>query len=158
MCRLSRNSEASTSWNPKGLSRPVAGKLCLFFFTRNISMYASLYSCCSGGAYSCSHRKSGGVTGRLMCEIAGFGHGWNEFVSFLCCGAWGSFNPTFRDYLSVPSSRTKMYETIEDGPVGSPETSVSNHITPHNNPEDGRIQVGYWFPLWTVNQTIEAWI
>jgi hypothetical protein len=28
MCRLSRNSGASTSWNPKGLSRPVAGKLC----------------------------------------------------------------------------------------------------------------------------------
>jgi hypothetical protein len=27
MCRLSRNSGASTSRNPKGLSRPVAGKL-----------------------------------------------------------------------------------------------------------------------------------
>jgi hypothetical protein len=27
MCRLSRNSGASTSGNPKGLSRPVAGKL-----------------------------------------------------------------------------------------------------------------------------------
>jgi hypothetical protein len=23
--------------------------------------------------------------------------------------------------------------------IGSPETSVSNHRTPHNNPEDGRI-------------------
>jgi hypothetical protein len=30
MCRLSRNSGASTSWNPKGLSRPVAGKLYLY--------------------------------------------------------------------------------------------------------------------------------
>jgi hypothetical protein len=29
MCRLSRNSGASTSWNPKGLSRPVVGKLYL---------------------------------------------------------------------------------------------------------------------------------
>jgi hypothetical protein len=29
MCRLSRNSGASASWNPKGLSRPVAGKLYL---------------------------------------------------------------------------------------------------------------------------------
>jgi hypothetical protein len=29
MCRLSRNSEAWTSWNPKGLSRPTAGKLYL---------------------------------------------------------------------------------------------------------------------------------
>jgi hypothetical protein len=33
MCRLSRNSGASTSWNPKGLSRPVEGELYLFFFT-----------------------------------------------------------------------------------------------------------------------------
>jgi hypothetical protein len=29
MCRLSRNSWASTSWNPKGLCRPVVGKLYL---------------------------------------------------------------------------------------------------------------------------------
>jgi hypothetical protein len=33
MCQLSRNSGASTSWNPKGLSRPVAGKLYLYLFT-----------------------------------------------------------------------------------------------------------------------------
>ena len=26
------------------------------------------------------------------------------------------------------------------GPIASPETSVSNHLTPRNNPEDGRIQ------------------
>ena len=31
MCRLSRNSGASASCNPKGLSRPVAGKLYLTF-------------------------------------------------------------------------------------------------------------------------------
>jgi hypothetical protein len=30
MCWLSRNSGASTSWNPKSLSRPVVGKLYLF--------------------------------------------------------------------------------------------------------------------------------
>jgi hypothetical protein len=30
MCRLPRNSGASTSWNPKGLSRPVVGKLYLY--------------------------------------------------------------------------------------------------------------------------------
>jgi hypothetical protein len=30
MCRLSRNLEASTSWNPVGLSRPVMGLLYLF--------------------------------------------------------------------------------------------------------------------------------
>ena len=26
------------------------------------------------------------------------------------------------------------------GPVSSPETSVSNHLTPHNNPDNGKIQ------------------
>jgi hypothetical protein len=31
MCRLSGNSGASTSWNPKGLSKPVTGKLYLFY-------------------------------------------------------------------------------------------------------------------------------
>jgi hypothetical protein len=30
MCRLSRNLGASTSWNPKGLSRPVVGFLYLY--------------------------------------------------------------------------------------------------------------------------------
>jgi hypothetical protein len=32
-CRLSRNLGASTSWNPKGLSRPVMGLLYLFLST-----------------------------------------------------------------------------------------------------------------------------
>jgi hypothetical protein len=32
MCRLSRNLGASTSWNPKGLSRPVMG-LPYFYIT-----------------------------------------------------------------------------------------------------------------------------
>jgi hypothetical protein len=32
MCQLSRNSGVSSSWNPKDLSRPVAGKLYLYLF------------------------------------------------------------------------------------------------------------------------------
>jgi hypothetical protein len=45
MCRLSRNSGASTFWNPKGLSRPVAGKLYLIIAVRiNISViYNSIF-------------------------------------------------------------------------------------------------------------------
>jgi hypothetical protein len=35
MCRLSRNLGASTSWNPKGLSRPVMGLLYLCFYYRD---------------------------------------------------------------------------------------------------------------------------
>src|SRR5215468_8297706 len=33
-CRLSRNLGASTSWNPKGLSRPVMGLLYLYLYRR----------------------------------------------------------------------------------------------------------------------------
>jgi hypothetical protein len=39
MYRLSRNSEASTSWNLKGLSRPAAGKLYLTCLRRNGSQW-----------------------------------------------------------------------------------------------------------------------
>jgi hypothetical protein len=39
------------------------------------------------------------------------------------------------DYVSVPPGSLKM------GPIGRPKTFVSNHRTPHNNPEDGRICV-----------------
>ena len=40
MCRLSRNSGASTSWITKGLSRPVVGKLYLFYsLSSNISSF-----------------------------------------------------------------------------------------------------------------------
>jgi hypothetical protein len=37
MCRLSRNLEASTSWNPKGLSRPVMGLLYFYHFVKDNS-------------------------------------------------------------------------------------------------------------------------
>jgi hypothetical protein len=37
---------------------------------------------------------------------------------------WGGFNPTFRDYLSVPPLRVKLSKKIR--PTGNPETSVSN--------------------------------
>jgi hypothetical protein len=33
MCRLSKNRGASTTWNPKGLSRPVMGLLYLYHYT-----------------------------------------------------------------------------------------------------------------------------
>ena len=54
------------------------------------------------------------------------------------------FKPTFRDYLSVPSSRVKVSSwtawPLKMGPIGSRETSVLNQITPRNSPEDGSIQ------------------
>jgi hypothetical protein len=38
MCQMSRNSGPSTSWNPKGLSRPVTGKLYLLMGRNILSM------------------------------------------------------------------------------------------------------------------------
>jgi hypothetical protein len=62
--------------------------------------------------------------------------------------AWGSLTPTFRDYLSVPSSRVKLsldILTLKYGKIGSPKTSVSNNITPRNNPNDRKIQGFVYF-------------
>jgi hypothetical protein len=42
MCRLSRNSGASTSRNPKGLSRPVTGTLYLYLYI--ISVYITAHN------------------------------------------------------------------------------------------------------------------
>ena len=56
--------------------------------------------------------------------------------------------PTFRDYLSVPFSRVKLslnILTLKYGTIGSPKTSVSNNITPRNNPNDRKIQGFVYF-------------
>ena len=39
-----------------------------------------------------------------------------------------------------PISRVIDSITLEMGPIGSPETSLLNHITKRNKPEDGMIQ------------------
>jgi hypothetical protein len=65
---------------------------------------------------------------------------------------------TFRDYISVPSARVKLILVpssrvrqpqrssslglLKIGPVCTPETSVSNHRTLRNNPQDGRLRNG----------------
>jgi hypothetical protein len=52
----------------------------------------------------------------------------------------------FRNYLPLPSLKFKLSKKeapawpLKKGPIGSPETSVSNHLTPRNNPEDVKIQ------------------
>jgi hypothetical protein len=44
-----------------------------------------------------------------MCEIVGFRRGWNEVSRLLgYYAACGGLTPTFREYLSVPSSRVKQ--------------------------------------------------
>jgi hypothetical protein len=49
----------------------------------------------------------------------------------------GNYLPTFRDNISVPSSRVKI--SVRMGQIRCPETSVNNyHTTPCNNPEDHR--------------------
>ena len=44
MCRLSRNSGTSTSWNPKGLSRPVAESFTFIF-----TYFEYTWTCGNGG-------------------------------------------------------------------------------------------------------------
>jgi hypothetical protein len=51
------------------------------------------------------------------------------------------YAPTFRDNLSVPSTRVKCI--LKMGPVGCPETSVLNQPTLRNSPEDVRINEIY---------------
>ena len=43
MCRLSRNSGASTQWNAKGLSRAVAGKLYLYLYSEGFWRWYSTF-------------------------------------------------------------------------------------------------------------------
>jgi hypothetical protein len=44
----------------------------------------------------------------FSCEIAYLRHGWTELFRFMgYYEAWDGLKPTFRDYLSVPSLRTK---------------------------------------------------
>jgi len=47
MCRLSWNLEASTSWNPQGLSRPVMGLIYLYIY-----IYHHLPPTCFGVCYT----------------------------------------------------------------------------------------------------------
>jgi hypothetical protein len=62
------------------------------------------------------HRKYKKIT---QCRDLSF-----EFFRLLgYYSAWSALKAAFRDYLSVDSL------TLEDGPIGSPETSVSNHLT-----------------------------
>ena len=50
MCRLSWNLEASTSWNPQGLSRPVMGLLYLFLQFPDLCLFIIfLVHCFSAG-------------------------------------------------------------------------------------------------------------
>ena len=51
-------------------------------------------------------------------------------------------------YLSVPSpkvSQSKTLGPLKMGAICSPETSVSNHVTLRNNPEDARLQNAKFF-------------
>jgi hypothetical protein len=78
-------------------------------------------------------------------EIVGYRRGWNEVFRLLGYVAWGGLKSTFRNYLSVPSPGAKAYLELWILNRYSPETSVSEHLTPHDNPEDGR-----FFFLWLI--------
>jgi hypothetical protein len=74
--------------------------------------------------------------------ISSFRGRWYEFFRFLGYYAtYGGLNRRFgtpcRFHLQG-WSRPRRY--LKMGPIGSPETSVLNHLTPRYNPKDERIQ------------------
>jgi hypothetical protein len=71
--------------------------------------------------------------------ISGFVRNVHEICALLRYYAVSNGNPlpTFRDNVSVPSSRVKKSKKI--GPIGCPETSLKGyHSTVRNNPEESR--------------------
>jgi hypothetical protein len=78
--------------------------------------------------------------------ISGFRRAVDEICALLgCCApSIGSSVSTFRDNLSVRSSRVKTSKTswpLKMGPIGTPETSVKDyHSTLPNIPEQCRSQ------------------
>jgi hypothetical protein len=68
--------------------------------------------------------------------------GWSELFRLLGYYAeYGGLKLTFRDYILVPSSNGQGVSwLLMMGPLGSPETSVLNHVTLRNNPEDRKIK------------------
>ena len=75
----------------------------------------------------------------FICEISGFRRGVVEVFALLrCYAAWvGSWLPTFRDNLLVPSSRVKK--------------SHSSRTVRRNIPEERRLQVNFLFSHIIVN-------
>jgi hypothetical protein len=58
--------------------------------------------------------------------------------------SWGNYLPTFRESVSVPSSRVEISfvesRHVKMGPTRCPETSVNNYLTtPCNHPKDHRL-------------------
>jgi len=82
MCRLSWNLEASASWNPQGLSRPVMGLLHLYLLCIQISLHGNnaMNSYVLGGQSPTSHlghprsfyRNPHVVCGKRSCTETGF--------------------------------------------------------------------------------------
>ena len=99
----------------------------------------------------------------LQCLII-FDIQWNEDSDLLgyYVASSGNFLPTFRDYVSVPSTGVKKafgFLTPQDGTEGCPATSVRNyHYSPRNNTEERgfsstvrqELEIIYWAKyLWT---------
>jgi len=75
------------------------------------------------------------VTGVTVCVISGFRHEVDEICALVgsCVAPSGSSIPTFRDKLSVPSSRRFCLNlfTLKIVPKDFPETSVLNYYLPY---------------------------
>ena len=80
---------------------------------------------------------------KIYCAISGFLHEADEICALLgyYTAYSGNFLLSFRDNLSVSSSRVKISWLLKTGPIGGPETAVRNyHYTLSNIPEERRSQ------------------
>jgi len=76
-----------------------------------------------------------------ICMISGLCRNVDDICALLgyYAACSGNFLATFRDNLSVPSSRAPPFKM---GQIGCPETSVTNyHYTLRNIPEERRYQI-----------------
>jgi hypothetical protein len=93
--------------------------------------------------------------------ISGFGRDTDEICPLLGYNAASSGNslPTFRENVSVPSSRVKKskklfldFLTLEDGPIRCPETSVTDyHLTLRYTPEERKSCIFKYFDTFRIS-------
>jgi hypothetical protein len=83
-CRLSRNSGVSTSWNPKGLSKPVAGNLYLLLPGITTENLHSACTVCPRASH-CPHNtlKSFASTECTDWFLGAFARPWKATISFV---------------------------------------------------------------------------
>ena len=143
-------------WMSRTVPHPVQN-LQYFCCSRQYTCVTKLYSCINNQHYQDVQRS----LLNIFSEIVGFRRGWTKFFRPLGYSTvLRGLKATFREYLSVPSSKIKMSWTswpMKIRPIGIPETSVSNHLMLRKNTEYGRIQIFVSLPFLLLSGNTCEW-